>query len=105
MEFPVDVLDEMEQKYIKKYANAGWQLRNATAGSQGKGKHGLDNNKQPKNYYDGLERGYKKAQKEIAHLFELHLDVVPKKTPATKLQEKALQKFFDFIGGTENDKG
>lgn len=97
LEFLEDELDEKEQYYIKKYANAGYQLRNATAGSQGKGKHGLDNNKQPKNYYDGLAQGYKNAQKEVAHLFDLHLDVVTKKNPPTKLQKKALQKFKDFI--------
>lgn len=97
LEFLEDELDEKEQYYIKKYANAGYQLRNATAGSQGKGKHGLDNNKQPKNYYDGLAQGYKNAQKEVAHLFDLHLDVVTKKNPPTKFQEKALQKFKDFI--------
>ena len=97
LEFAESELDEKEQYYIKKYANSGYQLRNATAGSQGKGKQGLDNNKQPKNYYDGLAQGYKNAQKEIAHLFELHLDAVPKKNPPNKLQEKALQKFQDFI--------
>lgn len=95
--FPKDQLDEQEKYYIKKYANAGYQLRNVTSGSQGIGKKGLDNQKQPKNYYDGLEQGYKNAQKEVAHLFDLHLDFMPKKNPPTKLQEKAMQKFLDFI--------
>ena len=97
LEFPADVLDEMEQKYIRQYANAGYQLRNATSGSQGKGKQGLDNNKQPKNYYDGLAQGYKNARKEIAHLFELHLVVTTKKQPPNKLQDKAMQKFKEFL--------
>ena len=94
---PEDMLDEMEQKYIKQYANAGYQMRNATAGSQGKGKHGLDNAKPPKNYYDGLSQGYKNAQKEVKHLFDLHLDYVPKKNPPNKLQEKAMGKFKNFL--------
>lgn len=97
LEFPEDILNDKEQYYIKKYANAGYQLRNATSGSQGEGKKGLDNNKQPKNYYDGLEQGYKNAQKEIAHLFELHLNVATKKNPPNKLQQKALNKFLEFI--------
>lgn len=97
LQFPESVLDEREQFFIKKYANAGYQMRNATSGSQGKGKKGLDNAKQPKNYYDGLKQGYKNAQKEVAHLFELHLDFVAKKNPPTKLQEKAMQKFKDFL--------
>ena len=97
LEFPEDELDAKEQYYIKKYANAGYQLRNATSGSQGKGKQGLDNNKQPKTYQEGIAQGYKNARKEIAHLFRLHLVVGTKKNPPTKLQEKALQKFKDFM--------
>lgn len=103
LEFDENLLDEMEQKYIKQYANAGYQMRNSTAGSQGKGKHGLDNQKQPRTYYEGLNNGYERARKEIAHLFDLHLDYTTKKQPPTKLQEKALIKFKDFLEG-ENDK-
>ncbi len=99
LEFPENLLDEMEQKYIKQYANAGYQMRNSTAGSQGKGKHGLDNQKQPRTYYEGLNNGYERARKEIAHLFDLHLDYTTKKQPPTKLQEKAYQKFKDFLEG------
>ena len=97
LEFPENELDEQEQKYIKMYANAGYQMKNSTTGSQGKGKKGLDNAKPPKNYYDGLAQGYKNAQKFVANLFEKHLDYVPKKNPPTKLQEKAMQKFKDFL--------
>jgi hypothetical protein len=50
-----------------------------------------------------LNNGYERARKEIAHLFDLHLDYTTKKQPPSKLQEKALQKFKDFLEG-ENDK-
>ena len=103
LEFDESLLDEMEQKYIKQYANAGYQMRNSTAGSQGKGKHGLDNQKQPRTYYEGLNNGYERARKEISHLFNLHLDYTTKNQPPTKLQEKAILKFKDFLEG-ENDK-
>ena len=103
LEYPENVLDEMEQKYIKQYANAGYQMRNATSGSQGVGKKGLDNARPTRTYYDGLAQGYKNAQKEVSHLFKLHLDYTTKKQPPTKLQEKALQKFKDFLE-VENDK-
>lgn len=103
LEYPERQLDEMEQKYIKQYANAGYQLRNATSGSQGVGKRGLDNARPARTYYDGLSQGYKNAQKEVAHLFDLHLDYTTKKQPPTKLQEKAFQKFKDFLEG-ENEK-
>jgi hypothetical protein len=99
LEYPEDILDEMEQKYIKQYANAGYQMRNATSGSQGVGKKGLDNARPARTYYDGLAQGYKNAQKEVAHLFNLHLDYTTKKQPPTKLQERALQKFKDFLEG------
>ncbi len=101
LDVPLRQLDEKEQHFIKKYANAGYQMRNATAGAQGTGKHGLDNAKPPKNYYDGLNQGYKNAQKEVKHLFDLHLDYIPKKEPPTKLQEKAMQKFKDFLESEE----
>ena len=102
LEFAENLLDEMEQKYIKQYANAGYQMRNSTAGSQGKGKHGLDNQKQPRTYYEGLNNGYERARKEVSHLFELHLDYTTKNQPPTKLQEKAILKFKDFLEG-ENE--
>ena len=96
---PENMLDEMEQKYIKQYANAGYQMRNATSGSQGVGKKGLDNQKQPRTYYEGLNNGYKRARKEIAHLFNLHLDYKTKSDKPNKNQQKALQKFKDFLEG------
>ena len=99
LKFSENLLDEMEQKYIKQYANAGYQMRNATSGSQGVGKKGLDNARPTRTYYDGLAQGYKNSQKEVAHLFDLHLDYTTKKQPPTKLQEKAFQKFKDFLEG------
>lgn len=103
LEFDENLLDEMEQKYIRQYANAGYQMRNATSGSQGVGKKGLDNQKQPRTYYEGINNGYERARKEVSHLFELHLDYTTKNQPPTKLQEKAILKFKDFLEG-ENDK-
>ena len=101
--FAENMLDEMEQKYIKQYANAGYQMRNATSGSQGVGKKGLDNQKQPRTYYEGLNNGYERARKEIAHLFNMHLDYKTKSDKPNKNQQKALQKFKDFLEG-ENEK-
>lgn len=90
-------LDKEEQRYIKLYANAGYQMRNATSGSQGEGKKVLDNGKPTKGYMQGLAKGYLNARKDIAHLFDFHLTVATKKEPPTKNQEKALQKFNDFL--------
>ena len=87
----------MEQKYIKQYANAGYQMRNKTSGSQGEGKQGISANKQSRGYFDGLEQGKKKSREYVADLFKKHLTVGTKKNPPTKLQQKALQKFEDFL--------
>lgn len=98
-----DRCDEKEKLYIKKAHEAGRQLLNTTAGSQGEGKHYIAQSKPPKGYRDGLAQGYKNAQKDIAHLFRLHLSVSTKKQPPTKLQEKALEKFNDFLEVEKNE--
>ena len=94
--------NEKEQYYIKKAADAGYQLKNATKGSQGKGKKGLENGRPARGYYDGLAQGELNARKLIAHLFDKHLVVSTKKNPPTVNQQKALDKFMDFIN-IDND--
>jgi hypothetical protein len=94
-------LDDWEQSYVRTYANNGYQMRNKTSGSQSEGKKDIAD-EPTKGYLEGLHNGYKKAQKEIAHLFKLHLNCEAKKNPPTKLQEKALLKFEKFIGEIED---
>lgn len=90
-------LDSLERFYIKQYANDGFQLRNKTAGGQGEGKQGIADNKPPKGYYDGLRQGYRNAQKEVAHLFDKHLDYKCKGDKPNKNHEKAAAKFAEFL--------
>ena len=97
MHFPEEQLDDKEQYYIKMYAQNGYQLRNKTSGSQGKGKKQIDEYKPAKGYRDGLKQGYANASKEVAHLFDKHLRVSIKSDKPNKVQEKALQKFMDFM--------
>ena len=92
-----DKLDENEIATIKNLANDGFQMLNVSAGGQGKGKNQLNDYKQPKTYMQGIEQGKKNASKEIAHLFEKHLAVSTKSDPPTVNQQKALQKFNDFL--------
>ena len=94
---PLEELDAQEQEYIKVMANKGYQLRNKTSGSQGEGKRGLDDQKSPKGYHDGVAQGYKNAQKFVANLFNKHLNYSKKSDKPNKNQEKALEKFKDFI--------
>ncbi len=90
-------LDENEKKFIKEFADMGFQLRNKTLGGQGEGKSGLDNQKPSRGYHDGLKQGYKNAQKYVANLFEKHLNYSKKSDKPNKNQEKALAKFEEFI--------
>ena len=87
--------NEKEQYYIKKAADAGYQLKNSTTGSQGKGKKGLENGRPARGYFDGKEAGYLMARREVAKKFSLHLNVSMKKP--TKNAEQALAMFQVFI--------
>jgi hypothetical protein len=100
LEFPEYELDQREQYFIKLYAQNGYQLRNHESGGTN-GKVALETRRSNRGYYDGLSQGYKNAQKYVADLFAKHLDYKPKKEPPTKLQEKAMQKFKDFLGGDD----
>ena len=95
LEFPKEQLDEKEQYYIKKYANAGYQLRNVTGGSQGKGKKSLGNAKQPKTYTEGVVQGEKNMARQIKHIIDTHLVISLKKE--TKISKKALEKFYILL--------
>ena len=96
LEFPESELNEKEQYYIQKYANAGYQLRNIESGGT-LGKTDIGERKPAKNYYDGLSQGYKNAQKFVANLFDKHLDYKQKSDKPNKNQEKAMKKFKDFL--------
>ena len=100
---PEWTLNAFEQELIKDYANAGYQLRNKTSGSQGVGKRGLDDQKAPKGYYDGLKQGYLNARKEVSNLFAKHLNYSKKSDKPNKIQEKALDKFKTFLSWEDDD--
>lgn len=94
-------LDLLEQYFVKEYANNGYQLRNITAGGQGKGKFEIAESKPKKTYRDGLKQGYLNAQRDISKLFQTNLACFINGKP-NKNKEKALEKFMAFIKG-END--
>ena len=98
-----DALDEMEQHYIKQYANMGYQLYNHTTGSQGEGKRALGDAKSPKGYRDGVKQGEKNVIKKIAHLFDLHLKPVTKADKPSKNAIKALDTFNEIIQGESDE--
>ena len=87
-------LDEMEQHYIKQFANAGYQLRNKTSGSQGVGKKQIDEYRPTKGYRDGIQQGKISLARDLRHIIEKHLTVELKpEKQGNKVSMKALEKF------------
>lgn len=105
LNFPEELLDEKEQYYIKKYALGGYQLRNKTAGGQGSGKKQIDDYRPGKTYRQGIEQGMKNASRDVAKLFEKHLNVSAKNDPPTVNQMKAMDKFEKFLELSKYDSG
>ena len=104
LNFPKDQLDEKEQYYIKSYAQAGYQLRNKTAGGQGEGKKQIDDYRPQKGYYDGLAQGRKNLAKELLHIIDLHLTVELKEGKENnKVSQKALEKFWGLLKGSDRE--
>ena len=98
LNYPESKLDEMEQHWILEYTKKGYQCRyNKTGGGQGKGKEKINEFRPTKTYQDGLKQGYKNASKEIAHLFDLHLGYYTNNPMPTVNQQKAKEKFEDFL--------
>lgn len=96
--FPEEKLDEMEQFYIKKYAQVGYQLRNKTSGSQGAGKKQIDEYRPQKGYYDGLKQGKKVLARELTNIIDKHLKISLKEgKESNKVSIKALDKFNDLL--------
>ena len=95
-------LDEKEKYYILLYAKHGYQLRNKTSGSQGKGKTQIDEYKPSKGYRDGLKQGRKALAKELSHIIEKHLEIGFKEGKEhNKVSQKARDKFFALLNEEE----
>lgn len=98
MHYPISKLDEMEQYWIKQYADKGYQLRNKTSGSQGEGKSKIADYRPAKGYYDGIEQGKKALARELSHIMEKHLTVELKpEKRGNKVSEKQLEKFKELL--------
>ena len=96
--YPIEELDEKEQYWILEYTKRGYQARyNKTSGGQGTGKEKINEFKSAKGYRDGLKQGRKNASKEIANLFDKHLNYSKKSDRPNKNQDKAIEKFEKFL--------
>ena len=100
LNFPPRMLDEKEKEFIKKYADAGYQLRNVSVGGQGENRDSgqIGERKSAKGYYDGLAQGRKNLAKELRHIIDTHLIVSLKPEKANnKVSQKALEKFNGLL--------
>ncbi len=97
LNFEQDLLDKKEQEYIIEYANKGYQLRNKKNGGQNGGSSQIDEYRPKKGYRDGLKQGRKNTIKEIANLFDKHLNYSQKSDKQNKNQEKAMLKFKEIL--------
>lgn len=106
LHYPESKLDEMEQVYIRSYAQNGYQLRNKTSGSQGKGKTQIDEYRPAKGYRDGIIQGRKSLAKELWHIIDKHLvvSIKPEKLH-NKVSQQAYEKFMGLINPEENEDG
>lgn len=98
LKFPESLLDEMEQRFIRIYANSGYQLRNKTAGGQCEGKTQIDEYRPQKGYRDGIKQGKKSLARELSHIIDTHLTVELRPEKAhNKVSQKAFEKFKGLL--------
>lgn len=96
--YPEVVLNEMEQLFIKEYADRGYQLRNKTSGSQGDGKAQIDDYRPQKGYRDGIQQGRKNMARELSSIAEKHLKIELRADKANnKVSQKQYGKFMDLL--------
>ncbi len=102
--YPENQLDEMEQHWIKEYANAGYQLRNHTTGGQGEGKAAMGETKSTKGYRDGLAQGRKNLARELKRIIDKHLIVLIRPEKAgNKVSQGQFEKFWELLKTDESE--
>ena len=100
LNFPPRMLDEKEKEFIKKYADAGYQLRNVSVGGQGENRDSgqIGERKSAKGYYDGLAQGRLNLARELKGIIDKHLVVSLKvEKQNNKISQKALEKFNGLL--------
>ena len=101
---PKNELNEREVATIKQFADAGFQMYNVTAGSQGAGKKVTGDYKPPKTYRQGIQAGKKTLARELSSIISKHLTVrIKEEKQGNKVSEKQLEKFNRLLD--ENNYG
>lgn len=107
LHYPQEELDEKEQYWITQYGRKGYQLKNRTGGSQGKGKEQIAEYRPAKGYRDGIRQGKINLARELSSIAEKHLEIRLKpEKQGNKISEKQYEKFMTLISENtyeEND--
>ena len=97
-------LDDLEVFTIKKWADAGFQMYNVTAGGQGLGKVVSGQYKQPKTYTQGIQQGKKVLARELSSIAEKHLKIELRADKANnKVSQKQYEKFMDLLKVSDSE--
>lgn len=96
--YTTNLLDKMEQLWIKQYADKGYQLRNKTSGSQGEGKSQIADYRPQKGYRDGLKQGRINLSRELSSIAEKHLKIeIRDDKKNNKISQKQFEKFKELL--------
>lgn len=96
--YTTNLLDKMEQLWIKQYADKGYQLRNKTSGSQGEGKSQIADYRPQKGYRDGLKQGRINLARELSSIAEKHLKIeIMDDKKNNKISQKQFEKFKELL--------
>ena len=97
-------MDDLEVSTIRQWADAGFQMYNVTAGSQGKGKQVTGQYKQPRTYSEGIQQGKKVLARELSAIAEKHLKIDLRADKANnKVSQKQYEKFMDLLKVGESE--
>lgn len=105
MNLPASQLDEAEKKYIRLYADEGYQLRNVSLGGQGENRASgsIGERKAPKGYMQGIQQGKKVLARELSSIAEKHLEIRLKaEKENNKVSQKQYEKFMSLLGSGDD---
>ena len=95
------------KKYIRLYADNGYQLRNVSLGGQGENRASgsIGDRKAPKGYMQGIQQGRKNLAKELFNIAEKHLKIeIRDDKKHNKVSQKQYEKFMDLLKVGENNQ-
>ena len=95
--YPKEALDEKEQFFIRKYANAGYQMRNKNAGGT-EGSTKINEYRPAKGYRDGIKAGKRSLAKDLTKIIDKHLEVkIQEGKQHNKVSQAQEKKFWDLL--------